>query len=211
MVFKKSQMVKICISGAMFCILVAGSIQQIFADCNDYDITRIGRRDINDKNTDLNIHSLAQDIHIGSLMARDLEEYTRFIEDESIQNYINFIGMEIVNNSDARTPFIFKVIDSNEINVFALPGGHVYICMGIIEYVETEAELVGLLAHEVSRVTARHATEELSRKWGFKKFLEKIPLFGLIPSQMIRKKALGLSIDITVLGITPDNEIESDC
>jgi len=195
----------------VICFLNFQSISTVYAKCTDFDYNKIGNRDINKRSTDLNLYSLSQALLLGKKLADELEQRTRFLEDEFFTSYISLIGNDIVKNSDGRILFKFRVIDSKEINLFAFPGGFIYVALGLLEEVDTEAELVGLLSHEISHVTARHATEELSRKWGFKKFLKKVPLFGLIPETTVRKKALGLSIDASLLGITTENERESDC
>ena len=77
--------------------------------------------------------------------------------------YVDRLGQKIVKHSDAKVPFVFKVVDTDEVNAFALPGGYLYVNKGLILEADNESELAGVLAHEIAHVTARHATERMSK------------------------------------------------
>jgi len=105
--------------------------------------------------------SEAQEIEIGRKMhPQILQQYGRF-DDESLQQYVNTIGQRIATKSHRpKLQYTFTVLDSNEVNAFALPGGYVYITRGIMAYLNSEAELTAVLGHEVGHVTARHAVRQ---------------------------------------------------
>ena len=94
---------------------------------------------------------------MGRQYAMEIEKSTKFITDPVVTEYVNRIGQNIVKNSDCKVPFTIKVIDSDEINAFALPGGFFYVNSGLILNADEEAELAGVMAHETAHVCAHHA------------------------------------------------------
>jgi predicted Zn-dependent protease len=80
-----------------------------------------------------------------------------------VTEYVNRVGQNLVRNSDAQVPFTIKVIDSDEVNAFALPGGFFYVNSGLILRAQEESELAGVMAHEISHVTARHGTKQATK------------------------------------------------
>src|SRR5207248_228763 len=95
--------------------------------------------------------------------ARQVEQEQKLLKDPIINEYVNRVGQNLVRNSDAKVPFTIKVIDSDEINAFALPGGFFYVNSGLILAADDEAELAGVMAHEIAHVAARHGTEQQSK------------------------------------------------
>ena len=124
------------------------------------DINSIGNRKVGHG---LNFYSLDREIALGSQLARQVERSTKFIDDPRVNEYVNRIGQDVVRNSDARLPFTFKVIDSDEVDAFALPGGFLYVNRGLILRAGGEAELAGILAHEIAHVCARHGTRNSTK------------------------------------------------
>ena len=124
------------------------------------DVSQIGDRKVSGR---LNLYSLEKEIQLGRSMAQDVERHAKIVDDPVISEYVNRIGQNLVRNSDAKVPFTIKVIDSDELNAFALPGGYFYVNTGIIELAEDEAELAGVMAHEIAHVAARHGTRNASR------------------------------------------------
>ena len=124
------------------------------------DINSIGNRKVGHG---LNFYSLDREITLGSQLARQVERSTKFIDDPRVNEYVNRIGQDVVRNSDARLPFTFKVIDSDEVDAFALPGGFLYVNRGLILRAGGEAELAGILAHEIAHVCARHGTRNSTK------------------------------------------------
>ena len=122
----------------------------------------IGKRNINggfDKFAGWLGGSREKEIAIGRQLAAQVEQQAKMVEDPKITEYINRVGQNIVLHSDAKIPFTIKVIDSDEVNAFALPGGYFFVNKGLIVAADNEAELAGVMAHEIAHVTARHAME----------------------------------------------------
>jgi predicted Zn-dependent protease len=122
----------------------------------------IGKRNINggfDKFTGWLGGSREKEIALGRQLAAQVEQQAKMVEDPKITEYINRVGQNIVLHSDAKIPFTIKVIDSDEVNAFALPGGFFFVNKGLIVAADNEAELAGVMAHEIAHVTARHAME----------------------------------------------------
>ncbi len=110
-----------------------------------------------------NWYSLESEIRIGKEYAASIESYTRMLNDPVVTEYVNRLGQTLVRNSDAQVPFTIKVIDSDEVNAFALPGGFMYVNSGLILAAADEAELAGVMAHEIAHVAARHAMRQKTR------------------------------------------------
>jgi beta-barrel assembly-enhancing protease len=126
-----------------------------------YDINHIGDRGVGNG---ANKYSLERERKLGHALAQDVESSSKLITDPVITEYVNRLGQRIVGNSDAQVPFTIKVIESDEINAFTLPGGYLYVDTGLILAADNEAEVAGLMAHEVAHVAARHETRAKTRK-----------------------------------------------
>ncbi|MGZ4822820.1 MAG: M48 family metallopeptidase [Terriglobales bacterium] len=133
----------------------------------------------------------------------------KLVQDPVVTEYVNRIGQNLVRNSDARVPFTIKVVDSDEINAFALPGGFFYVNSGLILAADDEAELAGVMAHEIAHVAARHATRQMTRSQLAN--IASIPLIfmggGL--GYAIRSAA-GLGLPLTFLTFSRGFEAEAD-
>ncbi|MBM3804782.1 MAG: peptidase M48 [Acidimicrobiia bacterium] len=125
------------------------------------DVEEIGNRDINKGNW--NMMSIEKEIGLGKQLAQEIERQVKLIDDPEINEFVSRVGQNLVRNSDAKVPFTIKVIDSDEINAFALPGGFFYVNSGLITSADEEAELAGVMAHEIAHVTARHGTEQYTK------------------------------------------------
>ncbi len=124
------------------------------------DVEAIGERDVG---KGLNLYSIEKEIALGKQFADEIERQAKLVKDPIIAEYINRIGQNLVRHSDSKLPFTFKVIESPEINAFALPGGFCFVHTGLILAADTEAEMAGVLAHEIAHVAARHGTRQASR------------------------------------------------
>ena len=124
------------------------------------DPEEIGNRDVG---KGVNFYSLEKEIALGKQLAQEVERQAKIIDDPVIAEYVNRVGQNLVRNSDAKVPFTIKVIDSEEINAFALPGGFFFVNSGIVLNAESEAELAGVMAHEIAHVAARHGTRQATR------------------------------------------------
>jgi predicted Zn-dependent protease len=121
----------------------------------------IGKRNIN--KLQINFYSFDKEVAIGRTYAQEVDRSAKLVEDPIIVEYINKVGQNLVLHSDAKVPFTIKVIDSDEINAFALPGGFFYVNKGLILAADNEAELAGPMAHEIAHVAARHGVEQASK------------------------------------------------
>ena len=126
------------------------------------DVSAVGNRDIGGRGIG-NWYSTESEIKMGKMYASEIEKSTRFITDPVVTEYVNRIGQNIVKNSDCKVPFTIKVIDSDEINAMALPGGFFYVNSGLILNADEEAELAGVMAHEVAHVCAHHVARQMTR------------------------------------------------
>src|SRR6201984_3878146 len=124
------------------------------------DVEAIGNRKVG---KGPNFYSLEKDIGLGKQLAQDVERSSKLVDDPVVTEYVNRVGQNLVRNSDARVPFTIKVIDSDEVNAFALPGGFFYVNSGLILRAQEESELAGVMAHEISHVTARHGTRNATK------------------------------------------------
>src|ERR1700689_350750 len=120
----------------------------------------IGDRDVG---RGVNFYSLEKEIAIGKQMAQQVERQAKIIDDPTIAEYVNRVGQNLVRNSDAKVPFTIKVIDTEDVNAFALPGGFFFVNSGLILKADSEAELAGVMAHEIAHVAARHGTRQATR------------------------------------------------
>jgi predicted Zn-dependent protease len=141
-------------------ILAVTSPNPAFATDPKKDPEQIGNRNVG---KGVNFYSLEKEIAIGKGLAQQVERQAKIINDPVISEYVNRVGQNLVRNSDAKVPFTIKVIDSDEINAFALPGGFFFVNSGLIMKADSEAELAGVMAHEIAHVAARHGTRQATR------------------------------------------------
>src|SRR6266487_733811 len=123
------------------------------------DPAMIGKRKINKGIIAGMAGSTEKEVKIGRELAAEVDREAKFVDDPRITEYVNRVGQNIVLHSDAKVTFTIKVIDSDEVNAFALPGGFFYVNKGLILAADNEAELAGVMAHEIGHVAARHAME----------------------------------------------------
>jgi beta-barrel assembly-enhancing protease len=126
------------------------------------DVDAIGNRKMGGKGLG-DWYSIDKEVRMGKQFAQQVEASVKLIQDPQINEYVNRIGQNLVRNSDAQVPFTIKVIDSDEVNAFALPGGFFYVNSGLILAADEEAEMAGVMAHEIAHVAARHATRQMTR------------------------------------------------
>ncbi|MGA2908993.1 MAG: M48 family metallopeptidase [Terracidiphilus sp.] len=174
------------------------------------DVSAVGNRDIGKRGLG-NWYSTDGEIKMGKQFADEIEKSTKFITDPVVDEYVNRIGQNIVKNSDCKVPFTIKVIDSDEINAMALPGGFFYVNSGLILAADEEAELAGVMAHETAHVCAHHAAREMTRL----NYAEigMIPLEIMLPYDLTGYgiyEAAQLAIPITFLQFSRDFEAQAD-
>ena len=127
------------------------------------DPTMIGKRNINKGIWGRMAGGTEKEVKLGRQLAAEVEKEAKFVDDPVITEYVNRVGQNIVLHSDAKVPFTIKVIDSDEVNAFALPGGFFFVNKGLILAADNEAELAGVMAHEIGHVCARHAMENMRK------------------------------------------------
>ncbi len=190
--------------------VLASAPQEKKIDKDDADIENIGNRDINDGTfSNWNFTSLEKEIALGRELAAEIERQVRLVDDPVISEYVNRVGQNIVRNSDAQVPFTFKVVEDDSINAFALPGGFVFVNTGILLRADEEAEVAGVLAHEIAHVTARHGTENSTKSQIIN--IASIPLIflgGVIGFGI--RQAAGLIIPMQYMSFSRGAEEEAD-
>ena len=172
------------------------------------DVSSVGNRDIGGRGIG-NWYSTDTEIKMGKMYSMEIEKSTKFITDPQVVEYVNRVGQNIVKNSDCKVPFTIKVIDSDEINAMALPGGFFYVNSGLILNADEEAELAGVMAHEIAHVCAHHAVREQTRM--------NYAQLGTIPLIFIGGwtgygiyEAASLGVPITFLHFSREFEAQAD-
>jgi predicted Zn-dependent protease len=174
------------------------------------DVSAVGNREIGGRGMG-NWYSTDSEIKMGKQYADQIEKSARFITDPEVEEYVNRIGQNIVKNSDCKVPFTIKVIDSDEINAFALPGGFFYVNSGLILAADEEAELAGVMAHETAHVCAHHAAREMTRaNYAQLSMVPLIMLTGYSWTGYGIYEAAQLAIPITFLEFSREFEAQAD-
>lgn len=182
------------------------SVPASFAGKKEKDPDEIGSRDVG---RGINFYSLEKEIAIGRQLAQEVERQAKVIDDPVVSEYVNRVGQNLVRNSDAKVPFTIKVLDSQEVNAFALPGGYFFVNTGLLAKAETEAELAGVMAHEIAHVAARHGTRQATKA--------TLVNYGTIPLIFMGgwagyaiRQAAGLAIPMGFLKFSRGMESEAD-
>ncbi len=172
------------------------------------DVDAIGNRKVGGRGMG-NWYSLESEIRMGRGYAQQVESSVKLVQDPVVTEYVNRIGQNLVRNSDAQVPFTIKVIDSDEVNAFALPGGFFYVNSGLILAADEESELAGVMAHEIAHVAARHATRQMTRsQWANIGTIPLIFIGGGIGYAV--QAAVGLGLPLTFLSFSRSFEQEAD-
>lgn len=192
---------------ALFALLAPITfVPAAFAKDKKKDPDEIGNRDVG---KGVNFYSLEKEIALGKQLAQEVERQAKIVDDPIVAEYVNRVGQNLVRNSDAKVPFTIKVLDSEEVNAFALPGGFFFVNSGLLLKADTEAELAGVMAHEIAHVAARHGTRQQTR--GQLINYGSIPLIflGGWAGYAIRQGA-GLAIPLGFLSFSRGFESEAD-
>ncbi len=170
------------------------------------DVEAIGDREVG---KGINFYSLEKEIGLGKQLAQQVERHSKIVDDPIIAEYVNRVGQNLVRNSDSKVPFTIKLIDDRTVNAFALPGGFFFVNSGLFLRAESEAELAGVMAHEIAHVAARHGTKQATK--GQILNLATIPLIfmGGWTGYGIRSAA-GFAIPIGFIRFTRKAEEEAD-
>jgi Zn-dependent protease with chaperone function len=143
------------------------------------------------------------------------------VEDKAIQEYVNSVAQRIAQKSDLKIPLHVSVLQSREINAFALPGGYLFIERGLLEAAEDESELAGVIAHEMAHDAARHANKLMKRATIAGVFYQAAQLAAMILTGGVAGigtyyaiqygfYGLGLVLNLELLGVNRDYELEAD-
>lgn len=171
-----------------------------------YDVTKIGERKVAGG---MNFVSIEAEARLGRQLSGEADRMLRLVQDPVITEYVNRLGQNLVRNSDAKVPFTIKVVDSEEINAFALPGGYFYVNTGLILAADSEAELAAVMSHEIAHVAARHATKNLSKRELLQ--LCTLPTFFIAgPAVIAIREAAQIALPMTYMKFSRDAEREAD-
>lgn len=153
----------------------------------------------------MNLYSLEKERAFGQAMAETIDRQTRFVTEPNIVAYVSRVAQRIIGNSDAQVAFTIKVVDSDQLNTFALPGGFLYVDKGLLSGLDSEAELAGLIAHEVAHVAARHGTRYATRRtaWNVVSF----PMIYMAGPGALGAKQIG---PLALRKFARDAELEAD-
>ncbi|MBV9083140.1 MAG: M48 family metalloprotease [Acidobacteriaceae bacterium] len=187
-------------------LLLAAPFAGFSKDNKEKDPDSIGDRNVSGK---VNFFSLEKEIALGKQLAQQVERQSKIINDPVVSEYVNRVGQNLVRNSDAKVPFTIKVVEDPTINAFALPGGFFFVDSGLILKADTEAELAGVMAHEIAHVAARHGTRQATR--GEIAQLATIPLIfmgGAVPYAIYESS--GLLVPMGFLKFSRNFEAEAD-
>ena len=173
------------------------------------DVDAIGNRNVGCGRGVGNWYSVEGQINMGRQYAEQVDSSSKLIKDPVITEYVNRLGQNLVRNSDSKVPFTIKVIDSDQINAFALPGGFFYVNTGLILAADNEAELAGVMSHEIAHVAACHIAREQTR--GTLAQLASIPLIMVGGGVGLAvQEAAGLALPMTFLKFSRGFEAEAD-
>ena len=167
----------------------------------------IGKRDIN-KGT-IQFYSLEREVAIGRQISAEVDRSSKLVNDPIVTEYVNRVAQNLVLHSDSKVPFTIKVIDSGDVNAFALPGGFLYVHRGLLETADNEAEVAGVIAHEIAHVAARHGMEQASKGELFNYLSIPLIFLGGIGGYAIQQ-GLGLAVPLTFLKFSRGAEKEAD-
>ena len=174
------------------------------------DVNAVGTRNIGGRGAG-NWFSTDWEIRNGKSYSMEIEKSAHLVTDPVIVEYVNRVGQNIVKNSDCKVPFTIKVIDSDEINAMALPGGFFYVNSGLIMAADEEAELAGVMAHETAHVCAHHAAREMTRMYYAE--IGSVPLIIMTQGSWTGYgiyEATQLAIPMTFLQFSRNFEAEAD-
>jgi len=176
------------------------------ADDKKKDPDQIGNRSVG---SGINFYSIEKEIALGKQLAEEVRRQSKLLDDPTVGEYINRVGQNLVRNSDATVPFTFQVVEGDQLNAFAFPGGFVFVYTGLIEATETEAELAGAMAHEIAHVAARHITRQATRGQIVNYATLPLILWGGWTGYAVRQ-GVGMGIPLGFLSFERRFETEAD-
>ena len=194
----------------LFALILAMALAAAAAYAGDKkkdDPSQIGNRDVG---KGINFYSLEKEMALGTALAQQVQRQARMVDDPLTSEYLNRFCQNLARNSDAKVPLSCQMIDGEEPNAFALPGGYIFVYSGLIKIADEEDELAGAVAHEIAHVAARHMTRQATKKEMAN--LATIPLSVLLggwTGYAVRQGA-GVAIPTTFLKFSRSDESEAD-
>jgi hypothetical protein len=186
-----------------------------YGDVEDIGIRNLGIENLGEKQQ--------QDVKTGQEAIREMKSQGLMppeVEDEELTTYVQNLAKMVAQNSDLKVPIKVTVLDSMEINAFALPGGFLFVNSGLINKAETESELVGVLAHETAHAAARHGARLMKRATIANMVFQAAQVaaiiftggvgIGVYYALQYGFYGLGMILDLTLLGVSRDYEAEAD-
>lgn len=192
----------------LFAVLTGGVwAEDKKADDKKNDPSQIGNRDVG---RGINFYSLEKEIALGRQMAQEVRREAKLVDDPIINEYVNRVGQNLVRNSDAKVPFTFQVIEADDLNAFALPGGYVFVNSGLIIMAEDEDEFAGAVAHEIAHIAARHMTRRETKSQLAN--MATIPLSVVLGgwAGVAARQGASLAIPMSFLSFSRHDESEAD-
>jgi len=171
-----------------------------------YNVSLIGQRRVDQG---VNFYSLDKEMMMGKQMAQELEARSTMLRDQDVTQYVNELGQRLARTSDIKEPLVIKVVDSDEVNAYALPGGYFYVNTGLILAAQSESELAAVMAHEIAHIAARHATRNMTKVqiWN----IVSIPMmFVGGPVGMAVREVSTLALPMSINKFSRDAEREAD-
>ena len=213
-VMRRFSLLRQCVSLTLSFLLLVPATAFAGSDDDDHNKGKGSKKDpdaIGDRNVSgkVNFYSLEREIALGKSLAQQVERQSKIVNDPIVSEYVNRVGQNLVRNSDAKVPFTIKVVEGPEVNAFALPGGFFFVYTGLIQKADSEAELAGVMAHEIAHVAARHGTRQATR--GEIAQLATIPLIFMGGAAAYGiYQASGLLVPLTFLKFSRSQEAEAD-
>jgi len=194
-------------AGFFLAVLSLGIGMPVYGNSDKNDVDKIGDRNVAHKS----IISTEKEIAIGRQYADQIDKTAKLVKDPVVTEYVNRIAQNVARNSDLKVPLTVKVIDSPEINAFALPGGFLYVNTGLIRAADNESSLAGVMAHEIAHVAARHWASQMTKATLLQ--YATIPLIFVPMSYPVYigvSQALNYGVPLTFLKFSRDAEAEAD-
>jgi predicted Zn-dependent protease len=188
-------------------LMAAVSLQvPAFSKDKKKDPNQIGERNVS---KGLNFYSLDQELALGKQLSIEVQKQAKIVDDPIVSEYVNRLGQNLARNSDVTFPVTFKLIESDEINAFTLPGGYVFINTGLLKLSGNEAELASAIAHEIGHAAARHATRQASRNQLVGAGTIPLVLFGG-PAGIAARQAVNAALPMAFMKFSREFETEAD-
>ena len=171
------------------------------------DPSQIGSRDVG---KGVNFYSLEKEMALGKALAQQVQRQAKMVDDPLMSEYLNRLCQNLARNSDAQVPVSCQMIDGEEPNAFALPGGYIFVYTGLVKIADEEDELAGAVPHEIAHVAARHMTRQATKNEIAN--MATIPLSVLLGgwTGYAARQGAGLAIPMTFLKFNRADESEAD-